>query len=108
MPLPTVQQAAERHGVNLQATPGDPTVETFERIYGAALAGQAADCTTVDPDDDRMGEALLRRVGNLWASKAHTLGVLDTGFGELGVQFVPSSDPVVDQLEHHVRTIAVA
>lgn len=89
----------------MAATPS-PYPPAFAKIYAAAVRQQAEACI-VDPDDPALAEALYRRVANLWASKAHTLGVLNTGF-ELGVQYVPNYDPIVDQLERHARRIAIA
>ena len=75
-------------------------------LYEAAWAQQCHYCC-VDPYHPDLAEALHRRVANLWASKAHTLGVLDTG-NDFGVQYVPRYDPTVEALEGPHRRIPVA
>ena len=75
-------------------------------LYEAAWAQQCHYCC-VDPYHPDLAEALHRRVANLWASKAHTLGVLDTG-NDFGVQYVPRYDPMVEALEGPHRRIPVA
>ena len=82
------------------------TEDAVRPLYDAAWAQQCHYCC-VDPYHPDLAEALIRRVANLWASKAHTLGVLDTGT-EFGVQYVPRYDPVVDALEGPHRKIPVA
>lgn len=91
---PTLQESADRLRV-------DETDPVFVSCYQAALASQQQDCRT-DEYDARLREAMERRVANLWASKAHTLGVLDTG-SDYGVSYVPQYDPVVDSLERPHR-----
>lgn len=91
---PTLQESADR----LQADETDPI---FASCYQAAVASQDADCE-VSAYDARLREALERRVANLWTSKAHTMGVLDTG-SDFGVSYVPQYDPVVDALERPYR-----
>lgn len=99
MTIPTLQDCAAR--LNVDA----PALAPF---YDAAVRQQCEACTfQVSPGDPALAEALHRRVANLWASKAHTLGVLDTG-SDLGVQYVPQYDPVIDALERHARQIAIA
>lgn len=91
---PTLQESADR----LQADPSDPV---FSSCHAAAILSQDMDCHTLTYDS-RLREALERRVANLWASKAHTLGVLDTG-ADFGASYVPQYDPVVDGLERPYR-----
>jgi hypothetical protein len=66
------------------------------------------ECIT-DPYTADLAEALIRRVANLWASKAHTLGVLNTGT-DFGVAYVPRYDPIFDDLEgpYRVKRTVVA
>lgn len=93
-PVPSITEAADR----LQA---DELDLTFVHCYEAAVASQSEDCD-VTVYGWRLAEALHRRVANLWASKAHTLGVMDTG-PDFGVSYVPQYDPVVDGLERPFR-----
>ena len=94
MEAPTLQESADRLGV-------DDTDLVFRSCYEAAVLSQDMDCHTLTRDA-RLNEALERRVANLWASKAHTLGVLDTG-ADFGASYVPQYDPVVDGLERPYR-----
>ena len=80
--------------------------QTILPLYEAAWAQQCHYCCT-DPYHPDLAEALHRRVANLWSSKAHTLGVLDTG-NDFGVQYVPRYDPMVEALEGPHRFIPVA
>ena len=91
---PTLQESATRLGADVS----DPV---FVSCFEAAVLSQDMDCNTLTYDE-RLREALVRRVANLWASKAHTLGVLDTG-ADFGVSYVPQYDPVVDNLEAPYR-----
>lgn len=96
---PTLDEVAARLGV-------DPSDVDLAGMYDAAMGQQNNHCT-VDPYTPELAEAFYRRVANLWTSKAHTLGVLDTG-SEYGVQYVPRYDPMVDQLEGSARHIPIA
>ena len=75
-------------------------------LYDAALAQQCHYCC-ISPYHPDLAEALQRRVANLWASRGHTNGVLDTGT-DLGVQYLPRWDPMVETLEGPHRFIPVA
>ena len=97
--VPTLDEVAGRLGVD----PADPALGS---CYAAAVEQQQQHCDT-STYTDSLAEALYRRAANLWASKAHLLGVLDTGF-EFGVQYVPRYDPVVDQLEGPWRLVGIA
>jgi hypothetical protein len=83
---------------------GDPG--QVRPLYDAAWEQQCHHCYT-NPYHPDLAEALHRRVANLWASKGHTLGVLDTGT-DFGVQFVPRYDPVIEALEGPHRRMVVA
>jgi len=96
---PTVDEICAR----LSVPAGNPMVAEMRL---AAIGQQDSDCLT-DPFTDQLREALFRRTANLWASKAHTLGILDTGL-DLGVAYVPRYDPVIDSLEGPFRRIPVA
>lgn len=95
--VPTVAQVAARFGV--------PT-DQIEGFYGAAVSQQEDECYT-DNYSPALAEALYRRVGNLWGSKAHTMGILDTG-ADYGVQYVPQYDSTIENLEGTRRRIPVA
>ena len=82
------------------------TEDAVRPLYDAAWAQQCHYCC-VDPYHPDLAEALIRRVANLWASKAHTLGVLDTG-NDFGVQYTPRYDPMIENLEGPHRKIPVA
>lgn len=85
---------------------GELVSPDLHAMYNAAIEQQCAACYT-DPYTVALGEALIRRVANLWSTRAHTLGVMDTGF-DLGVQYTPIFDPTIDALERPFRKIAVA
>ena len=95
--VPTVDEVAARLGTTSEAIAG---------FYGAAVSQQEDDCYT-DAYTAALAEALYRRTANLWGSKAHTLGVLDTG-ADFGVSFVPQYDSTVENLEGTRRRIPVA
>lgn len=92
--VPTLAEAAAR----LKADESDAV---FVSCYSAAIAKQGEDCD-VSMYTETLREAAFRRVANLWASRAHTLGVLDTG-SDYGLQYVPRYDPVLDDLERPYR-----
>ena len=96
-PKPTVEEAAERVG----ASPTDPLLPG---LLTSALNTQAkvCDCTT-DPYTAELHEAALRRFAFLWASKPHTLGVLEVN--DFGTQYMPLYHPDWDLLEFDRRTI---
>lgn len=100
VPVPTAVECAARYGI------GAADTELFDGMYRAAVEHQAQYCD-VDVYSDGLAEALYRRVGNLWASKAHTLGIMDTGLDGM-ITYVPRYDPVVDGLEGPWRRIPVA
>ena len=91
---PTLAEAAAR----LRADDTDPV---FVACYESAVAQQATVCD-VSAYNAALFEACHRRIANLWASKSHTLGVLDTGT-DFGVQYVPQYDPMLDALERPYR-----
>lgn len=99
VPVPTLSQVA----AGLHADESDARLQ---ECYAAAVQTQARDCNVLIYTED-LAEALHRRVGRLWGTKAHTLGVLDTG-PDYGVQYTPRYDPIVDELEapyRHERTV---
>lgn len=92
--VPTLEEVAADLGV-------DPSDERFVKIYETGVKQQGRDCDVSDYSED-LAEALYRRVGRLWGTKGHTLGVLDTGT-DFGVQYTPRYDPIVDELEAPYR-----
>jgi hypothetical protein len=92
--VPTPEEIAAELGV-------DSTDTRYMRCYDAGVARQAVECVT-DPYEADLAEALFRRVANLWASKAMTLGTLNTGT-DYGIQYVPRYDPILDNLENPYR-----
>jgi hypothetical protein len=92
--IPSIESVAQDVGV-------DPADSRFVEIYNTAVHNQARDCDVSDYTED-LAEALYRRVNRLWSSKAHSLGVLDTG-PDYGVQYVPRYDPILDELEAPYR-----
>jgi hypothetical protein len=97
--VPTLVEVAARLGVPAD----DPDLGL---MYAAAVEAQAAYCL-IEVYTDGLAEALYRRAANLWASRTHTLGILDTGL-DVGVGYVPRYDPVLDALEGPWRIVAVA
>jgi hypothetical protein len=79
--------------------------QTILPLYEAAWHQQCELCC-VDPYSPDLAEALHRRVGDLWASKAHTFGVLDTG-SDFGVQTTPYFNSEIERLEGPHRKIPV-
>ncbi len=98
--VPTADEVAAR--LNVQAA-------DLAGFYDAAVEQQGSECF-VQSYSFGLREALIRRVANLWVSKSHTLGVLDTGNEGFGVSYVPRYDPIIDSLElpHRRETVVVA
>lgn len=59
---------------------------------------QRCDATTFTVD---LREAVLRRVANMKAARAHTLGTINTP--DYGVQYLPQRDAETDRLEQDYR-----
>lgn len=95
---PTLDQVAAQLGA-------DPTDPRLVLAYDAAVFVQEHVCH-VDPYTPGLAEALHRRVGFLWASRAHTLGVLDTGT-EYGTSYMPMYHPDWDMLEGPSRIMVL-
>ena len=88
---PTLEAVAARIG-------GDPSSVVVQAIYDATMSHVRESGRFVcDPWTPAHTEYVYRIAGNLWASKAHTLGVVDTG-GDVGPVLTPRYDPVADRL----------
>lgn len=69
-------------------------------LLAAALDQQAQRCDVATYTTD-LREAALRRVANMKASRAHTLGTISTP--DYGVQYLPQRDAETDRLEGDYR-----
>ena len=93
--VPTAEQVATRLG---------KTEPEIAGAYAAEVADQSSRCR-VDPYNDALAEALLRRVKRNLAMRALPLGVQTD---ELGATRIGSTDPEVRRLEGPYRRLVVA